>query len=398
DGRTSRRRPSVEQLVLLDRCRRLGGAQQLPHSLLPLLDVEVLFVLQDPAQHGRKLVERREQLGDRFPQRLHLKAALARPHVFEDALLGARRDDRLDATLHEHAGAPLRPALLLDGHQPDDGIRAPILAVPEKHHAVALDIHRASGAPPVGGPWSGTERLAEPLEHPADHAHDRRRYSFFIFFLSSRSCRSAAASRAARSSRSASAREPPAACRSRHARSAERSASVSGRSCSARASCACMSPTSRSYRASSSRSAASFFSSTPTRSRCFAANRPATATVSVSWISDASRPRRSASASRWRSCARSRSVRATVSRVSITATFASMTASRICRVRSRRSPGGVAASRAARRASRRRSNTGASFSGPSWRRTARAPAPPRATGTAGRRAACGRALRSPLAG
>src|SRR5205823_2489226 len=80
---------------------------------------------------------------------------------------------------------------------------------------------------------------------------------------------------------------------------------------------------------------------------------PAPAAGSVSWISDASRPRRSASASRWRSCASSRSVRATASPVSTTATFASTTASRICRARSRRSPGGVAASRAARRASRR---------------------------------------------
>src|SRR5207253_1991917 len=66
-------------------------------------------------------------------------------------------------------------------------------------------------------------------------------HSFFIFFFSSRSCSSAAASRAARSIsplsssslRSMPGRAPPACCRSRHARSADRSASVDGRSRSA---------------------------------------------------------------------------------------------------------------------------------------------------------------------
>src|SRR5207245_9255736 len=146
--------------------------------------------------------------------------------VLEDALLGARRDDRLGASLHEHVGPALGAALLLNRHQPDDAVRAPVLAIAEKHHPVTLDVHGASGAPPVGGPWSGTERLAEPLQHPADHAHGRRRYSFFIFFLRSRNWRSAAASRAVRSSsafRSSSCgsmpgRVPPAAWRSRPAR------------------------------------------------------------------------------------------------------------------------------------------------------------------------------------
>src|SRR5439155_1464009 len=143
----------------------------------------------------------------------------------------------------EHVGPPLRPALLLDRHQPDDGVRAPVLAVPEKHHAVALDIHRASRAPPVGGPWPRTERHAEPLPHPADHAHGRRRYSFFIFFLSSRSWRSAAASRPARSRRDLSSsssgstpgRAPPAACRSRGGGAASRAARRASRRRSNRA-------------------------------------------------------------------------------------------------------------------------------------------------------------------
>src|SRR3989442_1355370 len=149
------------------------------------------------------------------------------------------------------------------------------------------------------------------------------------------------------SCRSVPGRAPPACCRSRQARSAERSASVSGRSRSARASWACMSPSSRSYSANSSRSAASLRSSTPTRSRCLAANRWATSTVSWSWFSPASRPRRSASASRWRSTASSPSVRDTAWRVSWTDSVASATAPRIYRARSRKFPGGVAASRAA---------------------------------------------------
>src|SRR5205814_2016463 len=83
-------------------------------TLLPRRDVEVVLLLQRTAQHRRELVERGDQLRDRFAQRLYLKARIARPHVLEDALLGARRDDRLRATLHEHVGPAFGPALLFD--------------------------------------------------------------------------------------------------------------------------------------------------------------------------------------------------------------------------------------------------------------------------------------------
>src|SRR6266516_6667732 len=301
---------SVEQLVLIHQLGRRRRAQDLPQPLLPFLDVEVVLVEQRAPQDGRELVERGEQLGDRLTEGLDLEGLVRRPHVLEDALLGARGDDRLRVPVDENVGPPSRAPVLLDGHQADDGVGAPVLAVPQEHHPVPPDIHRGLRC--------------------AGH-------SFFIFFFSSRSCCSAAASRAARSIsplsssslRSMPDRAPPACCRSRHARSADRSASVDGRSRSARASCACISASSRSSSACSSRSAASFRSSTPARSRCFAANRAATATVSWSWISAARRPRRSASASRWRSSASSPSVWVTASRVACTDSFASTTASRI---------------------------------------------------------------------
>src|SRR5947208_1084181 len=82
-------------------------------ALLPLLHVEMMLVQQGPPQHGRELVERGEQLGHGLAQRLRLEAAFGGAHVLQDALLGARRDDRLAASLHEHVGAAPGPALLL---------------------------------------------------------------------------------------------------------------------------------------------------------------------------------------------------------------------------------------------------------------------------------------------
>src|SRR5438445_4211118 len=244
-------------------------------------------------------------------------------------------------------------------------------------HVGELGLHRdtqISGRGIVGDDRVGVGALQEVgrdggglLRQERDH-EQMHPYSFRIFFFSSCSWRSAAASRALRSSSALSSsswtstpgRAPPAACRSRHARSALRSAAVSGRSRSAAWSCACMSPSSRSASACSSRCAWSLRSSTATRSRCLPAKRSATCTVSWSCISPANRPRRSASARRWRSAAGSPSVRCSASANSRTATFASTTASRIWRARSFKSCGGVAASSAALSAARRRSNIGRS--------------------------------------
>src|SRR5438094_607406 len=96
-----------------------------------------------------ELVQRGEQLGNRFARGLRLEAGVGRAHVFEDALLGARGDDRLRAPFHEHVGPALGPTILLDRHQPEDGVRAPVLAVSQKDHPVALDFHGASGASSV---------------------------------------------------------------------------------------------------------------------------------------------------------------------------------------------------------------------------------------------------------
>src|SRR5207245_10985831 len=117
----------------------------------------------------------REPLRDRFAQRLRLEAALRRAHVLEDALLGARRHDRLPAALHEHVRAPLGTAVLLDRHESDDTVRAPVFAVSQEHHAVTLDIHAASGAPPVRAARSGPEGITEPRQHTTDPAHGLRR-------------------------------------------------------------------------------------------------------------------------------------------------------------------------------------------------------------------------------
>src|SRR5256885_11041019 len=94
-----------------------------------------------------------------------------RAHVLEDALLGARGDDWLRAPLYEDVGPPLGTALVLDRHQSDDAVGAPVLAVAEKDHAVALDVHAASGAPPVRAAWPGPKGVTEPGQYAADHAH-----------------------------------------------------------------------------------------------------------------------------------------------------------------------------------------------------------------------------------
>src|SRR2546426_3837495 len=61
----------------------------------------------------------------------------------------------LRAPLYEDVGPPLGTALVLDRHQSDDAVGAPVLAVAEKDHAVALDVHAASGAPPIRAAWPG---------------------------------------------------------------------------------------------------------------------------------------------------------------------------------------------------------------------------------------------------
>src|SRR5439155_4015147 len=97
-GRTTQTRAgesSLEEFVLRDGLRRLRGPEDVAQPLLPLLHVEVVLVLKRPPEDRRKFVERGEQLRDGFPQRLDLEATLGRAHVFEDALLGARGDDRL---------------------------------------------------------------------------------------------------------------------------------------------------------------------------------------------------------------------------------------------------------------------------------------------------------------
>src|SRR6266511_5568765 len=180
-------RPSVEQFVLLDGLRRRRGAQHLAQPPLPQLDVEVVLALQGAPRRRRQLMPRREQLGDRLPERLRLEAPLGGAHVLEDALLGARRDDRLRAPLDEDVGPPLRAPLLLDRHQSDDRVGAPVLAVAEKDHPVALDVHGASGASSVVCPPRPAVLYApaKPGAQPTERAHGFRR-----FRMSSRTTRS----------------------------------------------------------------------------------------------------------------------------------------------------------------------------------------------------------------
>src|ERR1043166_2897469 len=166
---------SIEQLALLHRLRSAWRAQDLPQALLPAVDVEMVLVQEGPPRSGGKFVERREQVGDRLPQRLGLEAALAGPHVLEDALLGAGRDDRLRASLDEDVGGTLGAAGVLDRGQAGDSPPPPVLAVAEKDHAVALDLHGASRpSPAVHCPWVPV-RVAEPGHHPLDDAHWLRR-------------------------------------------------------------------------------------------------------------------------------------------------------------------------------------------------------------------------------
>src|ERR1700704_6690934 len=129
----------------------LGGAQQGPKPPFPFLDVEVMLVLKGPPEHRRELVERLEQLACRLPQRLELEARIGRPHVLENALLGARGHDRLLASLDEDVGALSGPPAFFDGHQTEDSVRAPILAVPEEYHAPPLHIHTITSADASSG-------------------------------------------------------------------------------------------------------------------------------------------------------------------------------------------------------------------------------------------------------
>src|SRR5437667_133881 len=146
--------------------------------LLPQLDVEAVLLLQGAALRGGEVVERGEQLGDRLAQRLHLKAGVARAHVLEDALLGARGDDRLRAPLDEHVSPALGATIFFDGHQPEDRVRAPVLAVPEKDHAIALDVHGASGTSSVlrrPVPVPLPQRVADGGPQTTERAHRLRR-------------------------------------------------------------------------------------------------------------------------------------------------------------------------------------------------------------------------------
>src|SRR5438552_2196996 len=119
----------------------LGRSQQGAEPSLPLLDVEVVFVLQRAPQDRREFVERLEQLAGGLAQRLLLEAVIARAHVLEDRLLGARGDNRLRLALDEYVGALPRAASLLDRRQADNAIRAPVLSVAEEDHPASLYIH-----------------------------------------------------------------------------------------------------------------------------------------------------------------------------------------------------------------------------------------------------------------
>src|SRR5258708_39026927 len=129
-----------EQIVLQMAHARQRRPQQRAETLFPFFDVEMMFVLQRPAQHGREFVKRFQQLGGGGPQRFRLPAR-ARAHVGEDRLLGARGDDGLRAALDIYIGAFPGAPLVVDRHQTDDLVGAPELAVAEKHHPLWLDVH-----------------------------------------------------------------------------------------------------------------------------------------------------------------------------------------------------------------------------------------------------------------
>src|SRR5690349_11157511 len=119
----------------------LGRPQQRAEPPLPLLDVEMVLVLQRAPEYRREFVERLEQLAGRLPQPFELEAPIGRAHVLEDALLGARGHDRLRLPFDEDVGALSRSAPLVDRRQTKNAIRAPVLAVAEKDHAASLDVH-----------------------------------------------------------------------------------------------------------------------------------------------------------------------------------------------------------------------------------------------------------------
>src|SRR5512134_1002192 len=128
---------SVEQVVLSGRVGMRRSDEQRAEARLPLLRVEVVFVEEHSAQHGRELVERLEQLDGGRAQRLRARPFVALPHVGEDRVLGPRRDQRLAAALDEHLRPLAGATAVRDRHQADDAVGAPVLAVAEGDH-VAL--------------------------------------------------------------------------------------------------------------------------------------------------------------------------------------------------------------------------------------------------------------------
>src|SRR5437773_2573591 len=117
-----------------------------PIHVVTSVQISTNTLRRRPAQHRRELVERLQLLDDRRPQRLELEAVVGRPQVREDRVFGTRGDDRLGTVLDEHVGAPAGAAVLPNRHQPDDAVRAPVLAVAEKHHAAGFDVHGNSNS------------------------------------------------------------------------------------------------------------------------------------------------------------------------------------------------------------------------------------------------------------
>src|SRR6267143_518486 len=64
-----------------------------------------------------------------------------RAQVLEEALLGPQGDDRPRTSLDEDVGALSGAPAFFDGHQTENPVRAPILAVPQEYHAAPLHIH-----------------------------------------------------------------------------------------------------------------------------------------------------------------------------------------------------------------------------------------------------------------